>query len=320
MVRAERTCAAAVLIAVLCALPAGPRVRAAEAPPPSAMPADSSAAIPDDPWLDTADALLGAGYAPPSQGAADLPPSDAVADTVTVTAPRMRVSELVRLIGQRMRDDERRLGAYAVTAISRTEIFHDDRTDSLGHRTVVSEAVRLSVDRDGERRTARLRRSEREYRDGELKKDELETEIGREWSEEAGDLAMDMPFLLTSGDRYRYEIRERRVVGDRLVFAIGFEPRDRFSPGIAGTVWIDYGDLVIRRMEGRLAGPSPAPLIVADVPRFTWKQRQEGDRWVSDEFEAEIVLRKLPLLPSRVTARVRLRDWDIEGAGDGVGP
>lgn len=316
MVRAERACAAAVLIAVLCA----PATAWASTAAPTAAPADSSAAIPDDPWLDTADALLGAGYAPPSAAAADLPPSDAVTDTVTVTAPRLRVSELVRLIGERMRDDERRLGAYAVTAISRTEIFHDDRTDTLGHRTVVSEAVRIDVDRDGERRTARLRRAEREYRDGKLKKDELETEIGREWSEEAGDLAMDMPFLLTSGDRYRYEIRERRLVGDRLVFAIGFEPRDRFSPGIAGTVWIDYGDLVIRRMEGRLAGPSPAPLFVADVPRFTWKQRQEGDHWVSDEFEAEIVLRDLPLLPRRVTVRVRLRDWDIGGEGGGREP
>lgn len=316
MVRAERVCTAAVLIAVLCV----PAAAWASTAAPTAAPADSSAAIPDDPWLDTADALLGAGYAPPSQGAADLPPSDAVADTVTVTAPRLRVSELVRLIGERMRDDERGLGAYAVTAISRTEIFHDDRTDSLGHRTVISEAARIDVDRDGERRTARLRRAEREYEDGRLKKDKLDTDIGREWSEEAGDLAMDMPFLLTSGSRYNYEILERRLIDGHLLFAIGFEPRDSFSPGIAGTVWIDYGDLVIRRMEGRLAGPSPAPLFVADVPRFTWKQRQEGDHWVSDEFEAEIVLRDLPLLPRRVTARVRLQDWDIGGEGGGREP
>ncbi|MDO9693303.1 MAG: hypothetical protein Q7W56_01080 [Candidatus Latescibacteria bacterium] len=302
-----------VFVALLCALLSFPWTVAAATP--AAAPADTSSVTSDDPWLDDADALLRAGYAPPTAGAPDLPSSDAVADTVTVTAPRLRVSELVRLIGERMRDDERRLGAYAVTAISRTEIFHDDHVDTLGHRTVVSEAVRINVDRDGERRTARLRRAEREYEDGQLKKDKLDTEIDREWSEEAGDLAMDMPFLLTSGGRYRYEILERKLIDGHLLFAIGFEPRDRFSPGIAGTVWIDYGDLVIRRMDGRLAGPSPAPLIVADVPRFTWKQRQQGDHWVSDEFEAEIVLRNLPLLPNRVTARVRLQDWDIGGAG-----
>jgi hypothetical protein len=299
VITAGRAIQAVVIVATLSAShPASSWVAPADSRP-AAVPADSTAFASDDPWLDAA---------------------DAVADTVTVTAPRLKVSELVRLIGERMRRDERRLGAYAVTAISRTEIFHDDRADTLGHRTVISEASRLSVDRDGERRSARLRRAEREYRDGKLEKDELDTDIGREWSEEAGDLAMDMPFLLTSGDRYSYEILERRLIGDRLVFAIGFEPRNSFSPGIAGTVWIDYGDLVIRRMEGRLAGPSPAPLFVADVPRFTWKQRQEGDHWVSDEFEAEIVLRKLPLLPSRVTARVRLRDWDIGGVSDGVGP
>ena len=299
MITAGRAIQLVAVVAVLSAWRPAPSIAASQDTPPAAAPADSTALASDDPWLDAA---------------------DAVADTVTVTAPRLKVSELVRLIGERMRRDERRLGAYAVTAISRTEIFHDDRTDTLGHRTVISEASRLSVDRDGERRTARLRRAEREYKDGKLHKDELDTDIGREWSEEARELAMDMPFLLTSGDRYDYEILERRLIGDRLVFAIGFEPRSKFSPGIAGTVWIDYGDLVIRRMEGRLAGPSPSPLVLADVPRFTWKQRQEGDRWVSDEFEAEIVLRKLPLLPSRVTARVRLRDWDIGGAGDGVGP
>lgn len=299
MITAGRAIQAVVIVAILSALHLASSWAAPADSRPAAVPADSIALATDDPWLDAA---------------------AAVADTVSVTAPRLKVSELVRLIGERMRRDERRLGAYAVTAISRTEIFHDDRADTLGHRTVISEASRLSVDRDGERRSARLRRAEREYRDGKLEKDELDTDIGREWSEEAGDLAMDMPFLLTSGDRYRYEILERRLIGDRLVFAIGFEPRNSFSPGIAGTVWIDYGDLVIRRMEGRLAGPSPAPLFVADVPRFTWKQRQQGDHWVSDEFEAEIVLRKLPLLPSRVTARVRLRDWDIGGAGAGVGP
>lgn len=302
-----------VWVAVLCALLSLPL--AVATPTTAAAPADTSTAASDDPWLDDADALLRAGYAPPTAGAADLPSSDAVADTVKVTAPRLRVSELVRLIGERMRDDERRLGAYAVTAISRTEIFHDDHVDTLGHRTVVSEAVRINVDRDGERRTARLRRAKREYEDGRLKKDKLDTDIDRQWSEEAGDLAMDMPFLLTSGGRYRYEILERKLIDGHLLFAIGFEPRDSFSPGIAGTVWIDYGDLVIRRMDGRLAGPSPAPLFVADVPRFTWKQRQQGDHWVSDEFEAEIVLRNLPLLPSRVTTRVRLQDWDIGGAG-----
>ncbi len=320
MIPAKRASGQGAFVAILCALLSHPWTVAAKDATPAVALADTGSEISDDPWLEDADALLRAGYAPPAAAAVDLPLSDAVADTVKVTEARLRVSELVRLIGERMRDDERRLGAYAVTAISRTEIFHDDRTDTLGHRTVISEAVRIDVDRDGERRTARLRRAEREYDEGKLKKDELDTEIAREWSEEAGDLAMDMPFLLTSGGRYKYEIRERRLIGDHLVFAIGFEPKDHFSPGIAGTVWIDYGDLVIRRMEGRMVGPSPAPLFVAAVPRFTWKQRQEGDLWVSDEFEVEIVLRKLPLLPSRVTARVRLRDWDIAGAGAGEGP
>ena len=123
-----------------------------------------------------------------------------------------------------------------------------------------------------------------------------------------------MPFLLTTGGRYRYRILERTLIGEHLVFKIGFEPKDDFRPGVAGVVWIDYDDFVIRRMEGRLAGASPAPLFLADVPRFTWRQKQVDGFWVTDELEAEIVLRKLPLLPRRVTIRVAMRDWDIRGA------
>lgn len=295
------------------------------APPvPAAAPADTAPApdgvvggegTEDDPWLIDVDDLLRRGYAVIVTPTDTVAVAGATTDTIRVTAPRLRVSEVVRRIGERMRDEERRMGALSVTQLSRVVVHHDDEPDSLGRRTEYDDAQRLTVDRDGEQRNVRVYRIERKYERGKLVEEKPDAEPEQEWAESARRQAMDMPFLLTSGGRYRYAILERTLIGEHLVFKIGFEPKDGFRPGIAGVVWIDYDDFVIRRMEGRLSGASPAPMFLADVPHFTWRQKREGDYWVTDELTAEIVLRKLPLLPRRITIRVALRDWDIRGPG-----
>jgi len=124
---------------------------------------------------------------------------------------------------------------------------------------------------------------------------------------------MDAPFALLTADRYRYRILERTLIGDHLIYRIGFEPRNRFQPGLRGQVWIDYGEFAIRRMEGSITGVSPAPLFVKEVPRFHLRQREVAGRWLPADFSAEVVMRKLPLLPDRFRFQVTHRDYVLPG-------
>jgi hypothetical protein len=80
-----------------------------------------------------------------------------------------------------------------------------------------------------------------------------------------------------------------------------------------GEVWIDYGDAVIRRMEGRMSGASPAPLFLKDVPRFVWRQKQLEGRWVTDTIYAEMRLTDLPLLPDEIVVDARFINWTVDG-------
>jgi len=146
-----------------------------------------------------------------------------------------------------------------------------------------------------------------------LIEEESEPEIVESWQEQVAGQAMDMPFTLMTAGRYRYEILERTLIGDHLVFKIAFTPRSRFEPGLDGVVWIDYSDMAIRRMEGSVPAPTPVPLLMASVPRFVWTQRQVGERWLNDEIYAEIIMTDVPRLPDRVVLKARMRDYVLDG-------
>ncbi len=267
----------------------------------------------DDPWLVDIDALLEQGYAVVVTPEDTIPLADAGVDTVFVRAPRLRVSDLVRRIGERMERDYRRLGGMSVTSLSRVVSHWDDPDPAKARHEEYVELNRHAVDTDGEERVARLYRVVRKYEGGELVEEETEPEIEERWQNDVAGQAMNMPFALMTAGRYRYEILERTLIGDHLVLKIGFTPKSRFDPGLDGVVWIDYDDLAIRRMEGSVPGPSPAPLFIASVPRFIWTQKQVGNHWMTDEMYAEINLTDLPFLPDRIILTVELLDYVVDG-------
>jgi len=269
----------------------------------------------DDPWLVDVDALLEQGFAVVITPEDTIALADAGVDTVRVQAPRLRVSELVRRIGERMERDVLRLGVMSVTSVTHAELFWDDPDPAEVRREEHLEATRVCLDADGEQRMARLYHIVRKYEGGELVEEETDAEIDPRWQEDVTDRAMDMPFVLMTAGRYRYEILERVLIGEHLVFKIGFTPCGRFEPGLDGVVWIDYSDLVIRRMEGRVSGPTPVPLVIAAVPRFVWTQKRVGARWLTDELYAEIEMTDLPTLPDRIELRAVMKDYVFsEGA------
>jgi len=274
---------------------------------------DEGSGTEDDPWLIDIDALLEQGYAVVITPEDTIPLADAGVDTIRVRAPRLRVSELVRRIGERMEEDYRRIGEMSVTSLSKVDVYWDDPDPAKARRKEYIEGQRVSIDRDGEERIARLFLTTRSYEGGELVDEEDDPEITEFWQDDMKGVAMSMPFALMTAGRYRFEILERTLIGDHLVFKIGFTPKNRFEPGLDGVVWIDYSDLAIRRMEGRVADPTPAPLFIASMPRLVWTQRQVGDRWQTDELHVWITLTDLPFLPDRAELDVELVDYVIDG-------
>ena len=160
---------------------------------------------------------------------------------------------------------------------------------------------------------ARLFRTVRKYEGGELVDTSEDTEIEETWQEDVTSVAMSVPFSLVAADRYRFEILERVLIGDHLVFKIGFTPKSSFEPGLDGVVWIDYSDLAIRRMEGRVTGPPPLPMFIASIPRLLWTQRRVGDRWLSDRMHCDVTMTDLPMIPDRIAIDVEMRDYEIDG-------
>lgn len=300
---------AALLLAVAALVAAAPAPPA----PPAAAPPEGGSGTEDDPWLLDIDDLLEQGYAVVITPEDTIALADAGVDTIRVRAPRLRVSDLVRRIGERMERDYGRVHGLEYTAISRAVLHWDSIDPDEVRREERVEGMRIARDADGEERMARLFSSVRTYEGGELVETEEDPEVAEIWQEDVVGGAMDVPFSLVAADRYRFEILERTLIGDHLVFKIGFTPKSRFEPGLDGVVWIDYGDLAIRRMEGRVTGPSPVPLFIASIPRLLWTQRRVGDRWLSDTMHADLFLTDLPLLPDRVTIAVEMRDYVIDG-------
>jgi len=264
----------------------------------------------DDPWLIDVDALLAAGYAVIVTDEDTVAVAEAAVDTIRVAAPRLRVSEVVRRIARAMADADRALGERRYTELTRAVVLdHADEPDR-GTRREFTSVARVHIDADGERRAVRLRNRMRVWRDGEPQETEDDAEVAREWQDEVTQVAMELPFDALGANRYRYEIRERTLIGDHLVFRIGFAPRNAFEPGLAGEVWIDYGDFVIRRMEGALVGPMPVPLLMRGVPRFELSLREIDGRWVLDEFHALVDLNgAMPGVPDQVELHVSQDDY-----------
>jgi len=266
----------------------------------------------DDPWLIDVDALLREGFAVIVTDTDTVALADASVDTIRVAAPRLRVSEVVRRVSEAMADAGRTIGEHAFTELARVDAWSDRHDPARVKREEYVDVARIHVDADGEQRRTRLLHSKRVFKSGELVDEEIDEKPTEEWQDEIVENAMAMPFDLLTANDYRYEILERTLIGEHLVFRIGFEPKSRFKPGLRGEVWIDYSDFVIRRMEGAMVGPMPVPLIMRGIPRFTFTLKKDQGRWVADAFHAVIELNgSLPRIPDELEIHVTLDQFEF---------
>jgi hypothetical protein len=171
---------------------------------------------------------------------------------------------------------------------------------------------RVRIGRDGSVQRVKLRSVERTFKDGVLDKEKTDDEIEADWDEITGSAAAS-PFALES-DAYNYELAGRHLLGEHLIYEVRFTPKSRFAALPSGTVWLDWSDFVIRRLEAEYRDAVPMPLFLRAIPWFRMRRVQCGDTWFVQDMMARIELQEVwPGIPASVELHIRLLDYTLDG-------
>jgi hypothetical protein len=254
-------------------------------------------------------------------------PTLAVEDTlrtevpeVLVRAPRVTLDEILDRVarGEARRDSAIRDQAFTLTARIVRNTGDPRKPDELVSERVLR-AYRKRPDRS---RAVVLRRWDIKPEDAERGRG-VRIEIGTDMSEEIVNFA----FRPEARRNYRYRIVGRDLIGERLVYRIGFEPRSTLDPSQpSGLVWVDTNEFVIVRQEVSFER-SPVPIILRGVDRMVIERGLASGVWVLKR----VLLRArttipLPTLGRSFDIAIRFDDYAINRgiddavfAGDGVG-
>jgi len=254
-------------------------------------------------WL-----LVSAGWAVAAPGPDARAPG--AMETIQVTAPRVKIADVIAAIGRRMEYEKAQQEEYAFTSLTTVVV-----RQGAGGYTLEETASRYHHDRKSGDREVQLWERVRKYQDGELVSDEVDEKLSADYVAAQDQVIAATPFSPGGADRYTYRVLAREVVGNSLVYKIGFAPRNRFDALPSGTIWVDYSNWVVRRMEASLTGAVPYPLLLKSVPVYRLSQERFGDSWFPTEMYLRLELRHLPLvsIPESVEVRVRLQDVVING-------
>jgi len=244
--------------------------------------------------------------------------SVALADTLTVTADSEELAGVIAAVGRRMREADQRAAPYAYTTVTtRTDSYGP--ADSTGVTIVTRTWTRQIRDRDQSVRTVTLAVETRRYEGGKLVWTSNGDRPGSaRWREPARPLLEALPFAPGAADKYRYEVREHRLVGNTLIYRIAFRPRNRFDPLPTGEVWVDYAGWVMRRLTARMARGSTPTALLDEVPLYRLVQEQREGLWLPVDVHLVMNLKPAPFLtlPRRMDLRVRIKDVEVRGRPD----
>ncbi len=230
-------------------------------------------------------------------------------DTMVVAADAVSLDEIIEAIGRRLEAESAAMRDVQFTSL--TTVVQRKVRSRMGRDYKVTEvAERMSFDGEGRSHSVRLWERTRKVENGEVVEDEVDTEQERDFGDVQQSLEMAMPFSRDSGHRYRYTVEDRKLVGNSLIYRIGFEPKSRFEALPSGTAWIDYSHWVIRKLDAEMVETVPFPLFLKGIPTFRISRERHGDYWFTTDVHLEIELHKIPVvdMPRLVEVRTQLRD------------
>ncbi|MCA9727413.1 MAG: hypothetical protein KC729_07005 [Candidatus Eisenbacteria bacterium] len=183
-------------------------------------------------------------------------------------------------------------------------------------RRVVTESV-AQVFAEQPNRTMRIDLGERVWDSDE---DEPDVEVKSEVQDVQATLS-DLPFFFEDLSAFRFEIQDRRILPDRVLYRIGFQPRSDFSDAPEGSFLVDTGDYQILRAELSMTRNVPYPIILRSIEPIVLERKKHGEVWMIDHVQAIIHLRR-PLglhLPRQIQIEMQVEDLRInEGIPDSV--
>ncbi len=246
-----------------------------------------------------------------------LPPVYGTTDTSRVTAKPVGLREIIR----RCVEGERtRLAG------------HDDMTYTLTVRTAlrwrsrkeVRDAVfRMYADADGFARTVQLGENLRKYKrkdDSWVPDDDEESgSKGRVRVESDGySDFVEMPFFLEEQQEFDFELLERTIEVDHVIFKIAFKPKSSFKPLPSGIVYVDTDAYRIIHEEFEFE-QNPFPMFVKDIGRISrhWGELP-GGQWVFTKMMMEVELRGgwTGFMPEHVAVALYRDDFEFDTGYD----
>lgn len=301
--------------------------------------------------------LLGSGVTTWAKEATRLPPSRptlAVEDTlrqsaaeplpeILVTAPRQTLDEILRRVaeGEARRDSLMQDQAFTLfLRFSGRKALDDPEEKS---ELYAESAQRIYQKRPNKERVVQLKEWSREK--GKEKSQEKENERGKEGKQaksgKKGDEKDGEPSVKVSFDadmsesfiafafdpktrgRFRFRIEDRKLVGDQVVYLLGFTPRSSLDPLPSGRVWVNTNDFVILREEFRYQDRSPLPLFIRSIDSCVLERTLiDGRYWVVSRILARVTLTDPVLWMGRLTGdelpkvadlSIARTDWIING-------
>ena len=236
------------------------------------------------------------------------------ADTVSVSTGRVSIDEVIAAIGERIELDRFSKESIEYTTLVTVVVRYEGGPNGETY-TVEESASRFHFDRAMGEQVVSLWERTREYVDGELTDDETDEKVTAEFLPMQQNIFSAMPFSREGADIYNYEILDRELVGNNLIYKIGYEPKSRFEALPKGTIWVDYSNWVIRKFEGALLGAVPYPMFLKSIPVFRQSRERYGEMWFTSDAYMVFEVRDVPLLglPESAEVRVQLQDIVING-------
>jgi hypothetical protein len=105
-------------------------------------------------------------------------------------------------------------------------------------------------------------------------------DMDSDFSPGMGEEIVNFAFRPENRRNFRFTIEDRKLLGDHLLYTLGFEPRSAlavYEP--SGRVWVDTKDFVILRQELDFR-QSPVPLLLKSIRHLVVERTRAGDFWV----------------------------------------
>jgi hypothetical protein len=237
-----------------------------------------------------------------------------------VRAPRVTLDEILRRVaeGEARRDSLMQDQAFTLLA-ALTYLDRDPDAKAPVTRQWES-ASRVYRKRPDKVRTVPLK-----HRSNFKEESGANVSVGANMGEELVNFA----FQPRTRSRFDFRILERHLVGDHVVYVVGFTPRSKLDDLPTGKAWIDTNEFVIVRQEFWYRDRSPAPLFFRSIDSCVIERtRVDGRWWVLSRVLARVQITSLARFMARIGKEklsptvdftLATRDWEVNrGLDDAI--